>query len=177
MGTGLGMGKSMFSLSILYIAVYVCQPFSSLNYCILGFLCHGFLSYPSYGNITGWYWWDCQWNECQHKKRNSNCSLREEFHTQFSLFQLLSHVQLCDPMDCSMSGFPVHYQLPELAQTHVHQIGDAIQPSHPPSPPTFSLAQHQDLFQGVSSSYQVAKVLEFQLQHQSFQWTFRTDFL
>ena len=72
------------------------------------------------------------------KKRNSNCSLREECHPQFSLFQSLSHVQLCDPMDCSMSGFPVHYQLPELAQTHVHQIGDAIQPSHPlssPSPP------------------------------------------
>ena len=77
---------------------------------------------------------------------------------------------LCDPMDCSTPGFPVHHQLPELAQTHVHQVGDAIQPSHPlssPSPPTFNLSQRQDLFQGVSSSHQVAKVLE--LQHQSFQ--------
>ena len=86
----------------------------------------------------------------------------------------------CDPTDCSTPGFPVHHQLPELAQTHVHHIGDAIQPSHPllfPSPPTFNLPQHQDLFQWVSSSHQVAKVLEFQLQHQSFQWIFRTDFL
>ena len=68
---------------------------------------------------------------------------------------------LCDLMDCSMPGFPV--QLPELAQTHVHRVGDAIQPFHPlssTSPPTFNLSQHQDLFQRVSSSYQVAKVLE-----------------
>ena len=75
-------------------------------------------------------------------------------------------------MDCSMPGFPVHHQLPELAQTLVHLADDAIQPSHPlssPSPPAFNLSQHQGLFQGVSSSYQVAKVLEFQLQHQSFQ--------
>ena len=87
---------------------------------------------------------------------------------------------LCSPMDCSMSGFPVHHQLPELAQTHVHRVRDAIQPFHPllsPSPPAFNLSQHQDLFQGVSSSHQVAKELEFQLQHQSFQWIFRTDFL
>ena len=82
-------------------------------------------------------------------------------------------------MDCSIPGFPVHHQLPELAQTHVHWVGDAIQPSHPllsPSPPAFSLSQHQGLFQWVSSSHQVAKVLELQLQHQSFQWIFRTDF-
>ena len=77
-------------------------------------------------------------------------------------------------------GFPVHYQLPELPQMHVHLVSDAIQPSHPlssPSPPTFSLSQHQGLFPGVSSSNQVAKGLEFQIQHQSFQWTFRTDFV
>ena len=83
-------------------------------------------------------------------------------------------------MDCSMPGFPVHHQLLELAQTHVHQVSDAIQPSHPlssPSPPAFSLSQHQGLFQWVTSSYQVAKVLELQLQHQPFQWIFRTDFL
>ena len=77
-----------------------------------------------------------------------------------------------------MPGFPVHYQLPKLALTHVHWVGDAIQPSHPllsPFPPTFNLSQHQCLFQWISSSHQVAKVLE--LQHQSFQWIFRTDFL
>ena len=83
-------------------------------------------------------------------------------------------------MDCSTLGLPVHHQLPEFTQTHVHRVGDAIQPSHPlssPSPPTFNLSQHQGLFQRVSSLHQVAKVLELQLQHQSFQWIFRTDFL
>ena len=87
---------------------------------------------------------------------------------------------LCNPMDCSMPGFPVHHQLLEPVQTHVHWVGDAIQPSHPllsPAPPAFNLSQHQSLFQGVSSSHQVAKVLELQLQHQSFHWIFMTDFL
>ena len=75
-----------------------------------------------------------------------------------------SCLTLCDSMDCSLPGLPVHYQLLELTQTHVHRVGDAIQPSHPlssPSPPTFSLSQHQGLFQWVSSLHQVAKVLEF----------------
>ena len=75
-----------------------------------------------------------------------------------------------------MPGFPVLHQLPELAQTHVHQVGDAIQPSQPLSPPfspAFNLSQHQGLFQRVSSSHQVAKVLEFHLQHQFFQLIFR----
>ena len=83
-------------------------------------------------------------------------------------------------MDYSTPGLPVHHQLQEFTQTHVHWVGDAIQPSHPlssPFPPTFDLSWHQGIFQWVSSSYQVAKVLEFQLQHQSFQWIFRTDFL
>ena len=87
---------------------------------------------------------------------------------------------LCNPMDCSMPGFPVHHQLSAITQTHVHWVGDAIQPSHPlsaPSPPTFNHSQHQGLFQWVSSSHDVAKVLEFQLQHQPFQWIFRTNFL
>ena len=87
---------------------------------------------------------------------------------------------LCYPMDCSTPGFLVHHQLLELTQTHVHGGGDAIQPPHPlssPSPPAFNLSQHQGLFQWVSSSNQVAKILELQLQHQSFQWIFRTDFL
>ena len=78
-------------------------------------------------------------------------------------------------MDCSTPGFPVHHQLLELSQTHVHWVGDAIQPSYPlssPSPPAFNLSQHQGLFQWVSSLHQVAKVLEFQLQHPSFQWIF-----
>ena len=91
-----------------------------------------------------------------------------------------SCLTLCDPMDCSTPGFPVLHYLPEFAQTHVYCISDAIQPSHPlssPSPPAFNLSQHQSLSQWYSSSHQVAKVLEFQLQHQSFQWIFRTDFL
>ena len=99
-------------------------------------------------------------------------------------FRFSSVTQSCltlyDPMDCSTQGLPVHHQLPESTQTHVHRIGDAIQPSHPlssPSPPAFNPSQHQGLFQWVSSSHQVAKVLEFQLQHQSFQWIFRFDFL
>ena len=77
-----------------------------------------------------------------------------------------------DPMDCSTPGLPVHHQLPEFTQTQVYWVGDAIQPSHPlssPSPPTFNLLQHQGLFQQVSSLHLVAEVLEFQLQHQSFQ--------
>ena len=84
---------------------------------------------------------------------------------------------LCDPMDCSTPGFPVHHQLPQLAQTHVHWVGDAIQSFHPLSPlspPAFNLSQHLGLFQWVSSLYQMAKVLEFQLHHQSLQWIFMT---
>ena len=99
------------------------------------------------------------------------------------LVQFSSIVQLCptlcNPMNHSTPGLPVHHQLPESTQTHVHWISDAIQPSHPrlsPSP-AFNLSQHHGLFQWVSSSHQVAKVLEFQLQHQSFQWIFRVNFL
>ena len=91
-----------------------------------------------------------------------------------------SCLNLCDPMDCSTPGHPVHHQLPELTQTHVHWVGDAIQPPHPlssASPPAFDLSQHQGLSQWVGSSNQVAKVLEFQLQHQSSQWIPRTDLL
>ena len=90
---------------------------------------------------------------------------------QFSLVPQ-SCPTLYNPMDCSMPGSPVHHELPELAQTHVHQFGDAIKTSHPllsPSPPAFNLSQHQGLFQWVGSSHEVARVLELQLQHQSFQ--------
>ena len=96
---------------------------------------------------------------------------------QFS-FSLVAQLCLthCDPMDCSMPGLPVNHQLPECTQTH--WPSDAIQPSHPllpPSPAPLNLSQHQGLFQWASSLNQVAKVLEFQLQHPSFQWMFRTD--
>ena len=86
-----------------------------------------------------------------------------------------SCLTLCDPMDCSMPALPVLNYFPEFAQTHVHWVSDAIQPSHPLSSPSpaFSLSQHQGLFHWVRSSHQVANVLEFQLQHQSFQWIFR----
>ena len=93
-----------------------------------------------------------------------------------------SCLTLCNPMDCSTPGFPVLHYLPEFAQTDVHWVGDAIQPSHPlsaPSPPAFNLSQYRDLFQWVSSLHQVVKVLDLQLQHQSFQYSgmisFRID--
>ena len=87
---------------------------------------------------------------------------------------------LCNPMDCNMPGFPVLHYLREFIQTHIHQLSHAIQSAHPrpsPFPPAFSLAQHLGLFQWVSSLYQVAEVLELQLQHQSFQWIFRVAFI
>ena len=91
--------------------------------------------------------------------------------------QSLSRVRLWDPMGCSTPGLPVHPQLPEFNSCVLPQL--CHQPSHPrPSPsPALNLSQHQGLFKWVGSSPQVAKILEFQLQHQSFQWTFRTDFL
>ena len=114
---------------------------------------------------------------CKHKPvfRELEGKCKGQFS---SVFQ--SCLTLCDSMDCSTLGLLVHHQLLEFTQTHIHWAGDAIQPSHPlssPSPPTFNLSQHQDLFKWVSSSLRVTKVLEFQLQHQSFQWIFSTDFL
>ena len=96
------------------------------------------------------------------------CSVTQSFPT------------ICDPMDCSTLDFPVLHHLMELIPTPVHWVGDAIQPSHPllsPSPPAPNPSQHQGLFQWVNSSHEVAKVLELQLQRQSFQWTPRTDLL
>ena len=94
---------------------------------------------------------------------------------------LFSHYLMSNSMDSSTSGFPVLHYLPEFAQTQVHWHGDASQPSHlrlsPSSPPALNLSQHQGLFQWASSSHQVAKVLELQLQHQSFQWIFRVRML
>ena len=91
-----------------------------------------------------------------------------------------SCLTLCDPMNRTTPGLFIHHQLPESTQTHVHWVSDAVQPTHSllsPSPPALNLSQHQGLFKWVSSLHQVGKVLEFQLQHQSFQWTLRTDLL
>ena len=89
-----------------------------------------------------------------------------------------SYLNLCDLINCSMPDFPVLHCHPKFAQTHVHWVSDTIQPSYPlspPSPPALNLSEHQSCFQWVGSMHQVAKV--FHLQHQSFQWIFRTDFL
>ena len=91
-----------------------------------------------------------------------------------------SCLTLCDPMNCSTPGLPVHHQLLEFTQTHIHWVSDAIQPSHPLSslsPPTPNPSQHHSLFQWVNSSHEVAKVLELQLQQQSFQWIFWFKFI
>ena len=91
-----------------------------------------------------------------------------------------SCLTLCDPMNHSTPGLPVHHQLPEFTETHVHPFSDAIQPSHPlssPSPPAPNSSQHQSLFQWVNSSHEVAKILEFQLYHHSLQRNPRADLL
>ena len=117
----------------------------------------------------------------------SQCSL---FFTGYISIFLLTSVQfssvtqscptLCDPMNHSTPGLPVHHQLPEFTHTQVHRVSDAIQPSRPlssPSPPALNYSQHQSLFQSVSSTNEVAKVLEFQLQHHSLQRNPRADLL
>ena len=101
------------------------------------------------------------------------------FHHQFSSVAQLCPT-LCNPMNRSTPGLPVHHHLPEFTQTHVHRAGNAIQPSHPlssPSPPAPNPSQHQSLFQSVNSSHEVAKVLELQLEHHSFQRNPRVDLL
>ena len=106
-----------------------------------------------------------------------HCFLFQQFKVQFSSVAQ-SCLTLCDPMNHRMPGLPVHHQLQEFTQTHVHLVGDAIQPSHPLSSPCFPApnpSQHQGVFKWVTSLHQGAKVLEFQPQHQSFQWTPRTD--
>ena len=118
------------------------------------------------------------WLKTQHSKNKDHGIQSYQFSSvQFSRSVMST---LCDPMNRSTPGLPVHHQLLEFTQTHVHRVSDAIQPSHPlasPSPPAPNPSQHQGLFQRVNSSHEVAKVLEFQLQHQSFQWTPRTDLL
>ena len=137
-------------------------------------------------NVSWWVWGKEYLPSRSHQTTSTPCShslwwtlrkLNVKTQDQFSSVSQ-SCLTLCDPMDCNTPGLPAHHQLLELAQTHVHWVGDAIQPSHPlssPSLPAFNLSQHQSLFQSVSSSHQVAKVLE--IQHESLQWIFRTDFL
>ena len=111
---------------------------------------------------------------CRTKAGGRAESKCQEFHTQHSLVQFSRSVvsNSLRAHECSTPGLPVHHQLPEFTQTHVHLVSDAIQPSHPlssPSPPAPSPSQHQSLFQWVNSSHEVAKGLEFQLQHHPFQ--------
>ena len=117
------------------------------------------------------------WSKEVHKDGYLPCL---ESYNSFSSVQLgyPSCATFWCPMNSSMPDIPVHHQLPEFIQTHVHWVDDVIKSSHPlssPYPPAFNLSQHQGLFQWVRSLHQVAKVLEFQLQHQSFQWIFRAD--
>ena len=137
---------------------------------------------------TDWLGLLAAWRSLKSLLQNHS-SKHQFFGTQSSLWSN-SHIRissvaqsyptLCDPVNHSMPGLPVHHQLPKSTQTHVHCVSDAIQPSHPlssPSPPALNLSKHQGLFQWVNSLHEVAKVLESQLQHQSFQWTPRTDLL
>ena len=122
------------------------------------------------------YHFTCSLATYSTKKHNIN---NNAITVQFSSVTQLCPT-LCDSMNRSTPGLPVHHQLPEFTQTHIYQVSDAIQPSHPllsPSPPAPNPSQHQGLFQWVNSSYEVGKVLEFQPQHQSFQWTPRTGLL
>ena len=131
--------------------------------------------------------WKIMWRNIYYKGHHPfiyHCELKRcsEGYFHFYMHQFSSVTRscpLCDPMDCCTLAFPVHHQRPELTQTHVHWVSDTIPPFHPllfPSPPDLNLSQHQGPFKWVSSSHQVAKVLEFQLQHQFFQWTFQTYF-
>ena len=108
------------------------------------------------------------------------CFLKCATHTLYCCFSVSKlYLTFWDPMNCSMPDFPVLHYLPEFVQTYVHSVSDAIQTSQSLLPPSLALNrfQHQGLFQWVSSLHQVAKVLEFQLQHLSYQWTLRTDIL
>ena len=102
--------------------------------------------------------------------KNQESSRKTSQFSSFAPVQFSSVTQSClthcDPMNCSTPGLPVHHQLPEFAQTHIHRVSGAIQPSHPPSSPSapsLNPSQHQSLFQWVNSAHEVAKVLEFQL--------------
>ena len=122
-------------------------------------------------------WGSLPWVSLWSRKHTS-CG-RHVFSVQFSSVPQL-YPTLCKSMNRSKPVLPIHRQLLQSTQPHVHWVHDTIQPPHllsSPSPPALNLSQHQGLFKWVSSSHQVAKVLEFQLQHQSLQWTPRTDLL
>ena len=123
----------------------------------------------------------CGPTDSSHQAPPSMEFSRQEHWRRFLQFTSVAQscLTLCNPMNRSTSGLPVHHQLPEFTQINVHWVGDAIKPSHSLSSPSpaLNLSQHQGLFKWVSSLHQVAKVLELQLQHQSFQWTPRTDLL
>ena len=114
-----------------------------------------------------------------HTHTQTHTPTQTQWNIQFSSVTQ-SCATLCDPMNRSTPGLPVHHHLPEFTQTHIHWVGDAIQPSHPrssPFPPAPNPSQHHSLSQWVNSSHEVAKVLEFQLYHNSFQRTPRADLL
>ena len=130
------------SLLLLSPAWPCANPLTSVSLC--------FLIYK-----MGWYWFRL-YRKCSKRW----CTVWNSTFSFSSVTQL--RPTLCNPMDCSMPGFPFHHQLPELAQIHVHWVSDAIQASHPPSPPSsvLNLSQHQGLFHWVSSLHHTAKVLE-----------------
>ena len=147
-------------------------------------LFQGCMDSSIYRNQSMWYPILTNWKVKNHMIISINAEkaldkIQHPFMIQFSSFAQ-SCLTLCNPMNRSTPGLPVCHQLPESIQTHGHWVSDAIQPSHPlssPSPSALNLPYHQGLFQWISSLQQVAKVLEYQLQHQSFQWTPRTDLL
>ena len=118
-----------------------------------------------------------------HSKWETTCKqpfVTEILYTLSSVRSAQSCPTLCDPMNRSTPGLPVHHHLPEFTHTHAHRVRDVIQPSHPgssPSPPAPNPFQHQSLFQWVNTSYEMSKVLEFQLKHHSLQRNPRADLL
>ena len=143
--------------------IHICIPS-----CVYIYLC----TYMCLAKVSG-YHWSQMCNPPSRKVLRKGAQM-----LQFSSVSVVSYSS--QPSEPQQPGLPVHHQLPESTQTYLHWVSDAIQPSHPlssPSPPAFNLSQYQGFFQWVSSSHQVAKLLEFRLQHQSFQWTPRTDLL
>ena len=143
-----------------------CLLFVKWEWIVLKFLMLIVFTLRRLSTSRKWKSWPCDLRGDRGKELEEGQGGRRGSHTQCSVqfsWVAQSCLTLHDPMDCSRPGLPVHHQLLEFTQTHVHQVSDAIQPSHPlssPSSPAFDLSQHQGLFQWVSSSHQVAKVLE-----------------
>ena len=163
----------------------------------MGDPCDGVFSILTVSMTTSWLWscTDSNFAKCYYwrelakgykgsptsRLKHNDLKMKSFMKNTNIVVQSLNHIWLfVTPMDCSMPGFPVLHHFLEYAQTHVHWVSDAIQPSHPLSPPSplaLNHSQHRRLFQWVNSSHQVAKVLELQLQHQLFQWISSVDFL